>query len=78
MAEAKFNFSPLSGTRVYKVYEFYRRSIAVETTGLFSHSRSPPTRLDLLLESGWSFAQSVAYRCARLVTVISEKYTCLG
>ena len=46
--------------------------------GCSVNSRSTPARLDLLLESGWSFAQSVAYRCERLFTVISEKSTCLG
>ena len=46
------------------------------STGSFSHSFLPP--LDLSRQTGWSFAQSVAYRCVRLFTVISEKSTCLG
>ena len=48
------------------------------TTGLFSHSWPPPARLDLSRQNGWSFAQSVAYRCERLFSVISEKSTCPG
>ena len=34
--------------------------------------------MDLSHQTGWSFAQSVTYRCVRLFTVISEKSTCLG
>ena len=40
-------------------------------TGLFSHSSPPLTEMDRSRQTGWS----VAYRCVRLFTVISEKST---